>query len=259
MKTFSYLLDGMTEFDALLEHIKKGKGYVHTLGVSGSQKTHLIYALGQHHIGKTLVVTPDDTEAGRIAKELSFLFCDEVLYFPSREYLFYDVDVSNRKNEYSRLSVLAGLDKASYIVCSVQALASYTLPYKYFKDFTIKLDMNSVVDMEEFVSKLVHMGYFRVSSVETVGQFSVRGSIIDVFSPGSAMPVRIELWGDDIDSMRYFSPDTQLSGETTQETSIYPCAELMYTADEALDATEKIRKMKNENLLRDIEKFSQSR
>ena len=259
MKTFSYLLDGMSEFDSLIEHIKKGKGFVHTLGVSGSQKTHLIYSLGEHHTGKTLVVTPDETEAGRMAKELSFLCGDGVLYFPSREYLFYDVDVSNRKNEYARLSVLARLKNASYVVCSVSALASYTLPRNYFDENKISLDMASTVDMQELISKLIYMGYSRVSAVENIGQFSVRGSIIDVFSPGADMPLRIELWGDDIDSMRYFSPDTQLSGENTDEAEIYPCAELMYTGDEAASAVEKIRKMKNENLLRDVEKFAQSR
>lgn len=255
MNTFSYLLDGMNEFDALCEHVKKSKGYVHTLGASGSQKNHLIYALGEHSTGKVLVIAPDETEAGRTVKELSFLSSDEVLYFPPREYLYYDVDVSNRKAEYSRLGVLSRLGEAKYVVTTPSALASYTLPKDLFEENTIKLTAESSLDMDEFVKKLLYMGYMRVSTVESIGQFSVRGSIIDVFSTGSTMPLRIEFWGDDVDSMRYFDPGTQLSSENTESAYIYPAMELIYTPEQAAKVCEKIRSYKNENLNRDTEKL----
>lgn len=256
MNTFSYLLDGMNEFDSLCQHIKKGKGYVHTLGVSGSQKNHLIYALGEHTAGKVLVIAADESEAGRTVKELSFLSSDGVLYFPPREYLYYDVDVSNRKTEFSRLGVLSGLSDAKYVVTTPSALVSYTLPPEMFKENTIEISLDFSMEMDAFVKKLIYMGYSRVSTVESVGQFSVRGSIVDVFSTGSAMPLRIEFWGDDVDSMRYFNPDTQLSSDNTDSAFIYPAVELMYTPEKADKVCEKIRSYKNENLNRDIEKFT---
>jgi len=258
MKTFSYLLDGMTEFDMLYEHIKKGTGYVHSLGVSGSQKSHLIYSLGQHQTGKVLVVVPDETEAGRTVKELSFLSSDGVLYFPPREYLFYDVDVSNRKSEFSRLGALANIENAKYVITTISALASYTLPRDYCRENAFIVESTSSFDMEDFAQKLLYMGYTRVSTVEQVGQFSVRGSIVDLYSPGAELPVRIEFWGDDVDSLRTFNPDTQLSEESIEKTIVFPARELIYSKEQAKEVYEKIRKYKNENLNRDGEKLLQS-
>jgi len=258
MNTFKLLLDGMGEFDTLASHITKGCGYIHTLGVSGSQKSHLIYSLGERKTGKTVVVATDEQEAGRIVKELSFLTCREVLYFPPREYLYYDVDVSNRKSEFSRLKALASLDSSDYIVTTVSALASYTLPVDYYKNYTVNIDMSTSLDMEDFISSLIFIGYKRVSTVESVGQFSVRGSIVDVFSPSGDMPYRIEFWGDDIDSIRTFSFETQLSLESVDKAVICPARELIYTKKEALEVSEKIRKLKNENLNRDAERLISS-
>lgn len=258
MNTFSYLLDGMNEFDAICTHCKKGSGFIHTLGVSGSQKNHLIYSLGEHRDTKVLVIAPDEAEAGRTVKELSFLSSDGVLYFPPREYLYYDVDVSNRKGEFSRLGALATIGNAKYIVTTISALCSYTLPADFAAEHSITIDLTSVVDMAELIEKLMFMGYSRVSTVEAMGQFSVRGSIIDVFSPGAEFPCRIELWGDDVDSIRSFSPETQLSVGTPERITLFPARELIYTKDHASAAAEKIRKFKNENLNRDAEKLIQN-
>ena len=185
MNTFSYLLDGMDEFDAVCEHIK---------GVSGSQKSHLIYALGEHKAGQCLIVEPDETKAGRTVKDLSFLFGDDVLYFPPRDLLFYDVDVSNRKGEMRRLKALSAVRNSKYIVTTISALITYTAPSDVFASET-----------------LVYMGYSKVSAVEAKGQFSVRGSIADVFPPSADTPYRIEFWGDEVDSVRAFNPESQLS------------------------------------------------
>lgn len=258
MNTFKYLLDGMSEFDTICEHIKKTNGYIHSLGVSQGQQSQLIYALGERHNAPCVIVVADEAEAGRTVKELSFLSSDGVLYFPPREYMYYDVDVSNRKSEFSRLGVLSRLDGAKYIVTTISALASYTLPCSVLTQESITLDMNSTVDMEEITAKLVYLGYSRVSTVEGLGQFSVRGSIIDVFSPASELPYRIEFWGDDVDSIRSFSPETQLSQGSLENAVICPVRELIYTKEKAIEVSEKIRELKNENLNRDAEKFAQN-
>lgn len=258
MNTFKFLLDGMNEFDAMCAHVRKGSGYIHTLGVSASQKNHLVYSLGEHTDAPCVVVVADELEAGRTLKELSFLSSHAAIYFPPREYMYYDVDVSNRKSEFSRLSALSGIDKAKYIVTTVAALASYTLPKSIYTENSVTIDMNSTLNLEEFTSKLNYMGYSRVSSVESVGQYSIRGSIVDIFSPGSENPVRIELWGDDIDSVRTFSAQTQLSLETVESAFICPARELIYDRDTALSVAERIRELKNENLMRDAEKLCQN-
>ncbi len=258
MNTFKLLLDGMNEFDSLCTHVQKGNGYVHALGVSASQKNHLIYSLAEHTDARCVVVVPDEIEAGRTLKELSFLSSHAAIYFPPREYLYYDVDVSNRKGEFSRLSALANIKDAKYIVTTVSALASYTLPSYIYRENSITVDMDFCMDMDKFTEQLAYMGYARVSSVESVGQYSVRGSIVDVYPPGSENPARIEFWGDDIDSIRTFSPQTQLSLDSAESVFICPARELIYDKDKAIEVSEKIRELKNENLMRDAEKLCQN-
>ncbi len=257
MNTFKYLLDGMSEFDTICDHVKNGGGCAHVLGVTASQKNHLIYSLAHRRDSKCVIVVPDEAEAGRTVKELSFLSSREVVYFPPREYLFYDVDVSNRKSEFSRLGALSAIDDAKYIVTTVTALCSYTLPQSLYSSLTITLDMDSELVLEDFLEKLVYMGYKRSSTVEAVGQFAVRGSIVDVYPPSSEFPYRIELWGDDIDSMRTYSPQTQLSLDTVEKVKICPALELIYTKEQALEVSDKIRELGNENLNRDAEKFAE--
>lgn len=258
MNAFSFLLDGMSEFDEIVSDIKKQSGPVHALGVSGSQKSHMIYSLGSHTTGQCLVVCADETEAGRIVKELSFFYFDAVLYFPPREYVFYDVDASDRKAEYGRIKSLCRIKEAKFIVTTISALMSYTVSPEIFYENTTVIKPGDTLNMEDFINRLAFMGYSRVSTVEGTGQFSVRGSIIDIFSPCADLPYRIELWGDDVDSVRLFSPKTQLSDTNAEEAVICPARELVYTKEQALNVIEKIRDMKNENLLRDIEKLSQN-
>jgi len=258
MNTLRYLIDGMNEFDSVCSHVKKGSGYVHAIGVSASQRSHLIYSLGENRDTRCIVVTSDELEAGRTLKELSFLSCGGAVYFPPREYVYYDVDVSNRKSEFDRLSALSKIKDAKYIVTTVSALASYTADADIYADSTFTLKSDSTMDISKMTEKLLYMGYTRVSSVEGVGQFSVRGSIVDIFSTGNDLPYRIEFWGDDVDSIRTFSCETQLSSDYADEAVITPARELMYTDDMASKVAEAIYDMGNENLNRDAEKLTQN-
>lgn len=258
MNAFAYLPDGMSEFDGIISSIKKQSGLIHTLGLSGSQKSQMIYSFGSHIAGQCLVICADEKQAGRVAKELSFFCSDAVLYFPPHEYVFYDVDASDRKSEYERIKSLSAVKSAKFIVASVEAVSACTVPVNLFYENTLNIKVSDSIDMTEFIEKLVFMGYSRVSTVERPGQFSLRGSIIDIFAPCSDFPYRIELWGDDVDSIRLFDPQTQLSDKNADTVVICPAKELIYTKRQAENVIKKIRDMKNENLLRDIEKFTQN-
>ncbi len=259
MNTFSYLLDGMDEFDAVCEHVKSKKGLKHIVGASGSQVSHLVYALGSHTGEKCLVVEPDEAKALKTAKDLSFLFGDDILYFPPRDLIFYDVDVTNRKGELRRLEALSKIGGSKYIVTTIAALLIYTVPKDIFENNIITLKTGEEFDFNKLSDALVYLGYTRVSAVEAKGQFSLRGSIADVFPPSSNVPFRVEFWGDEVDSVRCFNPETQLSERTCDEAVICPARELIYTREKAQNLADEIRKMKNENLLRDAEKLIQSR
>ena len=196
-------------------------------------------------------------------EDLSFLFCGEKntfrkpLYFPAKEYIFYDVYAANRNSEYKRLNVLASLQKNSVIVTTIKALMQYTVPVDVFKDNSFIYSQGDIIDVDDFCRSLSDMGYKRVTTVESVGQYSRRGAIIDVYCPTSDKPFRIELFDDEIDSIRLFDCDSQMSLDGVDEFVLCPVRELIYTKEKLDEAVNKISSQKNSNLSEDLEKLTQ--
>ena len=259
MPDFVSSLKTMPEFGACLEHIKDGRMPVHITGMTGSQKSHFIYSLCKASGKKCLIITYDEQEAGRISNDLSFLFCREAVVFKNREYIFYDVDAANHAGEHSRLLALSKLMQDAPVVTTCEAASHFTLPPHIFKDNLFDLIPGDTLDIESFLKRLVYMGYRRTSQVESVGQFAVRGSIIDVFSPFHDNPVRIDLFDDEIDSLREFECSSQISLDNVETYCICPAREILYNEDKALEISRAIRLMKNENLMSDAEKFAENR
>lgn len=253
---FAHLLDEMPSYRALCDFVNKGTAPVHTYGLTGSQKSHLIYSLCKATGKKCLVVAPDDTQAGRIKEDLSFLFCDGVYSYPAKEYVFYDVDAINHGAEYARIRALGALNDASAVVTTIKALIQYTIPKDIFKEYTFCLKTGDIIDADKLCQMLSVGGYRRTSVVEGAGQFSRRGSIIDVFCPSGKYPVRIELFDDEIDSVREFDKDSQLSLKTIKKCTITPVRELVYNKTELSSVCEKITRQKNENLNSDVTKLN---
>lgn len=256
MKAFSTMLEGMSEFSALCSEAAAGRTPISVTGTTGSEKSHFIYAASQALNKKCVVIAADEIEAHRIYEDLSYFYSDNVLLFKTKEYVFYDVDSSSRKRETDRIRTLANMGKSDAVVTSIQAIAQYTLPRKLFDEYTMHIAVGDVLNRDEFAEKLNFAGYKRVPAVEGVGQYAVRGSIVDVFTPTESMPIRIELFGDDIDSVRLFDVITQVSAEQKDYAVICPVRELLYTAEEADKVINLIKKQKNENLGNDIEKLS---
>ncbi|MBR2477163.1 MAG: transcription-repair coupling factor [Clostridia bacterium] len=256
MKAFSAMLGDMAEFSQVCDCVNLGKTPVSVTGTTGSQKSHFIYGLAEALDKKCLVIASDEMEALKIFDDLSYFYPDNVLLFKTKEYVFYDVDSSSRRGETDRIRTLANMKNARAVVTSIQALMQYTLPKKLFEEYTFSVAVGDTLERDEFTEKLNFAGYKRVPTVEGVGQYAVRGSIVDVFTPTESSPVRIELFGDEVDSVRLFDVITQVSTDKKDSVLVCPVRELLYTADEAENVVELIRKQKNENLGTDIEKFS---
>ena len=162
---FSKILSTLPDYVTLSDTLASGKGPVHVYGLSGSQKSHIIYSLCAATDSKCLVVASDEIQAGRIMEDLSFLFCSEKntasvpLYFPAKEYIFYDVYAANRNSEYKRLNVLASLKKNSVIVTTIKALMQYTVPVDVFEDNSFIYSCGDVIDVDDFRPSLSDMGY----------------------------------------------------------------------------------------------------
>ena len=252
---FSHILDEMPSYQALCDCIQKGTSPVHIYGLSGSQKSHLIYSLGNATGKKCLVITSDDTQSGRIKDDLSFLFCNGVYSYPTREYVFYDVDAANHGGEYARIKTIANIQNANAVVTTMKAMVQYTIPKQVFDKYTTHIKCGDIIDVEQFCKNLNIAGYRRSSSVEGTGQYSRRGSIVDVFCPLYKYPVRIEFFDDEVDSIREFDKGSQLSLKNITRCVIAPVRELIYDDTQLDELTEKISRQKNENLNSDITKL----
>ncbi len=259
MKIFSELLKGMPEYDSLIDAYNGNLLPVHLYGMSPSQKSHLIYTLSRQSGKRCLVVTTDEKEAGRIKRDLSFFFSQKAVEFKEKEYVFFDADAATHHREISRIKALCSIDGSMAVVTTINAICQYTLPKADFDACRMKLKCGDTLDFDGFIKKLIFMGYKRTSTVEGVGQFSVRGSILDVYSPLENMPARIEFFDDEIDSVRLFDKESQVSVENAESINICPVRELLYDENSALGLIKKLEDTKNQNFYSDIEKISQNR
>ena len=259
---FSKILPNFPEYRSLKGSLASGKAPLHVYGLTGSQKSHLIYSLCAATSNKCLVVASDEIQAGRIMEDLSFFFCSakksvSPLYFPAKEYVFYDVYALNRNSEYQRLKTLSAIDEKAVVVTTMKALMQYTMPPESFWESCKHFSIGDIIDVLNLSTFLTDIGYKRVSTVEGVGQFSVRGSIIDIFCPTADHPVRIELFDDEIDSMREFDCETQMSVSNIDKFVLCPVRELIYPKESIGSVAEKIKSQKNPNLAKDIENLTE--
>jgi len=243
------------ELMAIENSIKENRQPILVSGVSGSQKTHLMYSVAKRLGKKLFVISATDTLARVIYEDIRSLEGTGVSQFTSKEYIFYDVDVATTDEQRARIETINGLEDGFCVVSSVKALMQYTVCKDLYLENTMTLSVGDSIDMKELVVALDTLGYKRVYSIEGMGQYSVRGSIVDVFSSSSDNPCRIEFFGDEIDSLRIFDMYTQMSLDMADKVQIYPVKELLTKKDTLVSMKEKVLRMKNENLLSDAEKL----
>ncbi len=256
---FKNLLSGYREYSDFCAALKKGKTPVSVAGVVQSAMPQFIFGASDK---KTLVITYNDQEAKQLYTELEF-YTDKALLFPSKEYVFFDIDAQNRHSEHTRISALSNIEKnGGIVVTSLEAILQFTLSPKKLESYTLELDYSSEYDLDELSEMLVKMGYIREDEVSGRGQFALRGGILDIFSPQNENPVRIEFFDTQVDSIRDFDAMTQRSFGQADSCRIIPCRELIDYDRESLinslrDAAKKCKKESQdklkEKLLADIE------
>ena len=238
------------------QDLDKGKGPVQVSGVTDSQKVHVMHELSKDNPWR-LVVTYDDTRAKEIFDDFSYFEPNTWLY-PARDLLFYSSDIHGNLLTRQRMQVFKHLleDEGGVVVTTVDGLMDHLLPLSRIKESCLNIMVGQTLDMEEIKHLLTGMGYERMGQVDGMGQFSVRGGILDVFPLTEEVPFRIELWGDEVDSIRSFDAESQRSIQQMDEVTIYPAAELILTKEHIeegilrLEADEK----KQEKAFRDQKK-----
>ncbi len=233
MNALLKVLEKSEEFNTLLNNTEKTALPLGVLGLSNVHKAHWISALCAK-LGKTaLVLCDSEGTATKLCEDINYLSGGAML-FPERDFHFRSDDVCSREYERTRLSVMTAVleGKAKYVICTAQAASQFTISPTELKKRTLTLAVGETTSVETVVSALVSAGYVRSEQVDGTGQFSVRGGIVDFFSPNEKEPIRIEFWGDDIDSISYFDIESQRRTEQTDKIEICPSTEVVFENDE---------------------------
>ncbi|MBQ8768925.1 MAG: transcription-repair coupling factor [Oscillospiraceae bacterium] len=266
MKTLLSALQGVPEYQSLLRSIANQQAAAVT-GIGQINRSHIIAGLSRDIAAPMVILCQDDMAARKLQEELKSLLGETAPILPSRELTLYDTSVVSRAWEQKRLRQLYDLRRCAtnLQIMTWESLSQRTMPPQVLMNAAFTLEVGKEYDLDNLTMRLTAAGYSRCGMVEGPGQFALRGGIVDVFSPAADRPFRAEFFGDELDTMGYFDPDTQRRTENTDSVVILPVGETQprlhpeglqgLCADlQQLIARQKRRKHLNEPLIKTLEK-----
>ena len=262
-------LEKSPEYQQLLDAISRGS-VAAVSGLSQITRSHFLAALHAKSSRPSVFLVQDELAASRLQEELESFLGVQIPILPERELTFVEASGVSRQWEQKRLKLLYDLaaGKLPLLIASFGAMALRTMPRAVLFSASILLRVGASFTPEDLIERLTQAGYSRTTLVEGVGQFALRGGILDVYSPGEAMPVRCEFFGDELDAMGFFDPTTQRRTENTEQALLLPVAESLPSLHpegvdglcrelQSIIARQRRRKAPHENLIttltRDIE------
>ncbi len=271
METLLSVLQTIPEYRLLLQGLSRGESAAVT-GVGQINRSHLIAGLYRDAKRPVIVVCQDDLAGKRLQEELRAFLGEEAPVLPGRELTLYDAAVVSRAWEQKRLRQLYDLatGHTRLQILTWESLSQRTMPPRVLLGAAFSLRVGQSYDLDALLARLSASGYSRCAMVEGTGQFAVRGGILDVFSPAAEYPFRAEFFGDELDSMGFFDPDTQRRTENIDEVTVLPVGEsqpMLHEGGieglcrdlEAMIARQCRRKNRNEPLIKtlqtDLEKY----
>ena len=253
MNALTEPLKEYTVIEDLKTAIEKGKLPVRVTGCAGAQKSNLIFAVSEKFPVK-LIIAENDLRARELTDDLS-LYDKNVYFYPAKDILFYSADVKSNTIQRERLNIIKKILEPEQpseepgsirgeltIVTSISAGLDRLPAPERLKNQILHIDYETIIEPEELAAKLVAIGYSREGITELAGQFSVRGGIVDIFPVQEEVPVRIEFFGDEIDSIRSYDASSQRSIENIKETDIFPAQEIIISSDEIEAGLKEIEK-----------------
>ena len=225
MQALIHPLTELADYEEIVKNKRKEPGAIRILGCVNSQKTHMMYGLSDGCRYKVIICS-SESKAKQIYEEYRFLDRSVYLY-PAKDLLFYQADLRSKELVRERMEVLEAVieGRPLTVVASFDALMDSLLPKEIIAGRTIRVSYDGTLELSAMEKALADLGYERVVQIEGPGQFAVRGGILDVFPLTEELPVRIELWGDEVDSIRTFDVESQRSIENLTEASICPSIE----------------------------------
>ena len=240
MRAFVEPLQELSEYGQMVKTADGNTGLISITGCIDSQKPHMMYAFGNGQKNK-LIVTFNEQKAKELYEEYRF-FDPDTVYYPAKDVLFYQSDIRGNVLTAERINAIKAIREQERVtlVTTFDALMNTMPPAEKTWSGIIRLAPGDIIDIDEFKKKLVELGYEKDYQVETRGQFAIRGGIIDIFPLTEENPARIELWDDEIDTIRSFDTESQKSIENLDELVIYPACELVLTEEEKAAGIKKI-------------------
>lgn len=245
MKTFYAPLSELAGIEQLKKDFEVTGQPVMISGCIDTQKIHLVHAAVNDYRFR-LIITGDEAKAREMQEDSRF-FDKSSIYYPAKDFIFYSADVHGNQLTGERLrciqKIIAAQDNKTNItvITTIDGCVDMLMPLQRYRDNIIHFKNSDIIDTEKLISKLVGIGYTRVPMIDGQGQFAVRGGIIDIFSYTDETPVRIELWDDEIDSIRFFDVESQRSVEKIQTYDVFPAAEWILSDDETDAGFEKVK------------------
>lgn len=214
-------------FEELQWKLKNNRGLLAVSGCMESQKAHMIAGLSEDCRCR-LIVVENDLKAKELYEDFR-LYDREVLLYPAKDLIFFQADIQGNLLTRQRMQVIQALLERQEVtvVTSIGGCVDHLIPLENIRSHIIYLKSDSALDLEKMKKDLVMLGYERTAQVELPGQFSVRGGILDIFALTEDNPWRIEMWGDEVDSIRSFDVESQRSIENLSEIAIYPASEMV--------------------------------
>ena len=222
-------LPRLSEFQQLCAALDNGVSPAAVSGLSPIHRAYFAAALRRQSGRPVVLLCADEGECQRLAGDLRALTGEEVWTLPGREFTFHNAAVVSRQWEHLRLKTFWALSQGEvpFLAAPAEALLQRTMPRELLEQAGRTLTMGQRYDLGELAEALTAAGYSRCDQVEGVGQFALRGGILDFFSPAHPLPVRMEFFGDDVDSMGLFDISSQRRVEQLEECRILPAAEVL--------------------------------
>ena len=266
MEKLLSILKTMPPYETLLESVSRQESAAVT-GIGQINRAHMIAGLHAECAAPMVIITQDDMAARRLQEDLNAFLGETAPILPSRELTLYDTAVVSRAWEQKRLRQLYDLHRGAtrLQIMTWESMSQRTMPPDVLQKAAFTLETGKEYEITGLIQKLSGAGYSRCGMVEGPGQFAVRGGIVDIFSPAADRPIRAEFFGDELDTMGYFDPDTQRRTENIESVVILPVGETQprlhsqglsgLCADlQRLIAKQRRRKNINEALIKTLEK-----
>ena len=233
MNALTEFIKSSAEYKSLSGDIKRGRLPIGALGLMPAPKAHLIATLCSEHKKAALVLVPDEPTAHKLAGDLCVMGLRASVY-PTKDLSLRSAQSRSKDFEHKRIAVLTDIlsGSADAVIATAEAASQFTIPSATLRELTASISIGSEIGLNEIKKRLLAAGYVYNDTVDGFGQYATRGGIIDFFPPDSAQPVRIELWGDTVDSMGHFDIVSQRRTDAIAAIQITPSSEIVFNSNE---------------------------